>query len=160
MISGNVKLSDFGVSLNLNAVRNFTAKKTNDVNGTPNWMAPEVIKMQGASKASDIWSLGCTLIELVDSKPPYSDLNTMAAMYRIVSDDDVPIPLRCSPELTDFLKLCFAKDPLLRPSAVTLFDHAWLKNNWNPYQDLRAQDSIPFLRRISTSREIQSSIYS
>lgn len=34
--NGNVKLSDFGVSLNLNAVTNIT-KDVNEVNGTPNW---------------------------------------------------------------------------------------------------------------------------
>lgn len=55
--NGNIKVSDFGVSLNLNALNQ---TREYEVNGTPNWMAPEVIELKGASTASDIWSLGCT----------------------------------------------------------------------------------------------------
>lgn len=67
--TGNVKLSDFGVSLNLRAV-----EQIKDVAGTPNWMAPEVIELKGASTKSDIWSLGCTVIELLTGRPPYGDI--------------------------------------------------------------------------------------
>jgi serine/threonine protein kinase len=37
-------------------------------------VAPEVIEMSGACFASDIWSLGCTIVELLTGKPPYADL--------------------------------------------------------------------------------------
>lgn len=77
--NGNVKLSDFGVSLNLRAMERRTK---NDIAGTPNWMAPEVIELKGASTKSDIWSLGCTIIELFTGKPPYADIsNSMAGRY-------------------------------------------------------------------------------
>ena len=73
--TGNVKLSDFGVSLNLRAME----REIKDVAGTPNWMAPEVIELKGASTKSDIWSLACTVIELLTGKPPYSDVgNSMS----------------------------------------------------------------------------------
>ena len=68
--TGNVKLSDFGVSLNLRAME----REMKDVAGTPNWMAPEVIELKGASPKSDIWSLGCTVIELLTGRPPYADI--------------------------------------------------------------------------------------
>lgn len=86
-------------------------------------VAPEVIQLQGASTASDIWSLACTIIELITGKPPYAELLAMSAMFRIVEDDRPPIPPRCSPELSDFLIQCFAKDPLNRPTADELFNH-------------------------------------
>ncbi|KAI7848084.1 kinase-like domain-containing protein, partial [Circinella umbellata] len=86
--NGDVKLSDFGVSINLKLKESFT----DSVAGTPNWMAPEVIELQGASTKSDIWSLGCTLIELYTGKPPYADLIPMATLFRIVEDDCPPIP--------------------------------------------------------------------
>lgn len=37
-------------------------------------VAPEVIELKGASPASDIWSLGCTVIELLTGRPPYADI--------------------------------------------------------------------------------------
>jgi serine/threonine protein kinase len=76
--TGNVKLSDFGVSLNLWNLRHMERERKN-VAGTLNWMAPEVIKLEGAGYASDIWSLACTVIELLTGRPPYSDvLNYMS----------------------------------------------------------------------------------
>lgn len=147
--NGNIKLSDFGVSLTLNAMEN--AKETADnVAGTPNWMAPEVIELKGASYASDIWSLGCTVVELLTGKPPYSEIgNSLAVMFRIVEDPNPPIPEGCSENLRDFLSLCFKKDPKERPTAESLFEHPWLKRSWGLHKDLRPDDSVPFLRRIS-----------
>ncbi|KAG9124161.1 hypothetical protein FRC07_012619 [Ceratobasidium sp. 392] len=143
--NGNVKLSDFGVSLNLTAM-----EKVNEVAGTPNWMAPEVIELKGASTKSDIWSLGCVVIELLTGRPPYGDIpNGLTVMFRIVDDEGPPIPEGFSPMLRNFLELCFNKDPNLRPSAAILFEHPWLKQNWGAYKELRPQDSIPFLRRVS-----------
>ncbi|KAF8202162.1 hypothetical protein BJ912DRAFT_431034 [Pholiota molesta] len=144
--NGNVKLSDFGVSLNLRAM-----EREKDVAGTPNWMAPEVIELKGASTKSDIWSLGCTVIELLTGRPPYAEIsNAMTVMFRIVEDDMPPIPEDASDPLKDFLEQCFHKDPTRRPSAEELCEHAWLKNTWVALKDLRPQDSIPFLRRVST----------
>jgi len=157
--NGNIKLSDFGVSLNMRAVEHFAErtsigrsadvmKAPNEVAGTPNWMAPEVIKLQGASPKSDIWSLGCTIVELLTGKPPYADLgNSMTVLFRIVEDPMPPLP-ETSPELQDFLKLCFTKDPEERPSAALLFEHEWIKAG-NPDLIQRPQDSLPFLRRLS-----------
>ncbi|KAJ2883349.1 Protein kinase of the Mitotic Exit Network, partial [Coemansia aciculifera] len=119
---GNTKLTDFGVSLNLKL------RKPGDesvVAGTPYWMAPEIIQLDGACMASDIWSLGCTIIELLTGKPPYSELMQMAALYRIVEDDHPPIPEGISEELKDFLLLCFQKEPANRPTAAELMSHSW-----------------------------------
>ncbi|KAJ7285231.1 kinase-like domain-containing protein [Mycena rebaudengoi] len=144
--SGNVKLSDFGVSLNLRAME----REIKDVVGTPNWMAPEVIELKGASPKSDIWSLACTVIELLTGRPPYAEIaNSMSVMFRIVEDDMPPLPEGCTPLLEDFLSQCFNKDPTKRPSAVMLCEHPWLKKNWGAHKELRPQDSIPFLRRVS-----------
>lgn len=55
-------------------------------------VSPEVIELKGASSKSDIWSLGCTIIELYTGKPPYSDLIAMTAMFKIVEDECPPIP--------------------------------------------------------------------
>lgn len=90
---GTVKLADFGVATK--AVPG--AAHESGVVGTPYWMAPEVIELNGATTASDIWSLGCTVIELLDCKPPYHHLQTMAALFRVVNDDHPPLPESASP---------------------------------------------------------------
>ncbi|KAF8630155.1 hypothetical protein AX15_003105 [Amanita polypyramis BW_CC] len=144
--TGNVKLTDFGVSLNLRAME----REMKNVAGTPNWMAPEIIELKGASIKSDIWSLACTIIELLTGRPPYGEIsNSMSVMFHIVEDKMPPIPEECSDLACDFLTQCFNKDPTKRPSAETLFEHQWLKRTWGIHKELRPQDSIPFLRRVS-----------
>uniref|UniRef100_A0A6N2LYQ4 non-specific serine/threonine protein kinase n=1 Tax=Salix viminalis TaxID=40686 RepID=A0A6N2LYQ4_SALVM len=96
---GLVKLADFGVATKLTEAD----VNTHSVVGTPYWMAPEVIEMSGVCAASDIWSVGCTVIELLTCVPPYYDLQPMPALFRIVQDDRPPIPDSLSPDITDFL---------------------------------------------------------
>ncbi|KAI8384131.1 kinase-like domain-containing protein [Blakeslea trispora] len=94
--TGGLKLTDFGVSLSLKMKDD---ENTGEPAGTPNWMAPEVIKFAGASAKSDIWSLGCTIVEMLTGRPPYAGMPSFAALYRIVEDDEPPIPktLKLSP---------------------------------------------------------------
>ncbi|KAI9494322.1 hypothetical protein BDB00DRAFT_311157 [Zychaea mexicana] len=120
--TGDVKLTDFGVSLNLRIKQDDMGAPA----GTPNWMAPEVIELKGASTKSDIWSLGCTIVEMVTGKPPYADMIAMSALYHIVDDEEPPIPDNVSDALHDFLRACFQKDPEHRPTAHELVRHAWL----------------------------------
>ncbi|GMH46908.1 hypothetical protein TrVE_jg11879 [Triparma verrucosa] len=127
---GSVKLADFGVAMNLTDAGNSAEGDTNDndVVGSPYWMAPEVIEMQCPTASCDIWSLGCTIIELLTGKPPYMELEPMAALFRIVQDDHPPMPAGVSDSLKDFLLLCFKKDPNMRTSAAELLSHQWLQN--------------------------------
>lgn len=72
---GVVKLSDFGASKNIlqNVGATGSVKLSKTITGSPYWMAPEVVKKVGHSKAADIWSLGCCVIEMLTSKPPWSE---------------------------------------------------------------------------------------
>ncbi|KAL4327355.1 hypothetical protein HN51_034574 [Arachis hypogaea] len=121
---GLVKLADFGVATKLTEAD----VNTHSVVGTPYWMAPEVIEMSGVCAASDIWSVGCTVIELLTCVPPYYDLQPMPALFRIVQDEHPPIPDSLSPDITDFLHQCFKKDARQRPDAKTLLSHPWIQN--------------------------------
>ena len=73
---GRVKLADFGVATKMDAAGFDT--QANTVMGTPYWMSPEIIQMSGFTTASDIWSVGCTVIELVSGSPPYFSLPPMS----------------------------------------------------------------------------------
>ncbi|KAJ7766474.1 hypothetical protein DFH07DRAFT_1058607 [Mycena maculata] len=117
---GTVKLADFGVAANTTSVNDGA------VVGSPYWMAPEVIEQSGATTASDIWSVGCVVIELLEGHPPYHTLDPMPALFRIVQDDCPPIPEGASPIVKDFLYHCFQKDCNLRISAKKLLRHPWM----------------------------------
>lgn len=98
--------------------------------GTPFWMAPEIIEMSdGAGTPADIWSLGCTVLELLTGSPPYFHLGTMQALFKMVEDSHPPIPKEFSPELHDFLLQCFNKDFRKRPTAKILMVHKWIAKN-------------------------------
>ena len=45
--------------------------------GTIPWMAPEVVKQEDFLLASDIWSVGCTVHELITGAPPFFDFQPM-----------------------------------------------------------------------------------
>lgn len=120
---GEVKLADFGVATK----RGASESTTDDPAGSPYWMAPEIIEMNGATPKSDIWSVGCTIVELATGQPPYFELDTMPALFRIVQDDCPPIPDGLSPLLNDFLLKCFQKEPFLRASAEQLLKHRWIQ---------------------------------
>ncbi|EFA86693.1 putative protein serine/threonine kinase [Heterostelium album PN500] len=117
---GKIKLADFGVATK------FDDLQAASVVGTPYWMAPEIIELNGATTKSDIWSVGCTVIELLTGAPPYYDLGPMPALFRIVQDDCPPLPEGISPALKDWLMQCFQKDPNLRISAQKLLKHKWI----------------------------------
>ncbi|KAF2636016.1 hypothetical protein P280DRAFT_553352 [Massarina eburnea CBS 473.64] len=119
---GLVKLADFGVATKQSGL------DQSSVVGTPYWMAPEVIELSGATTASDIWSVGCTVIELIEGKPPYHKLQPMQALFRIVNDDNPPIPGSASKYLGEFLMECFQKNPNLRIDARRLLKHPWIRS--------------------------------
>ena len=144
---GGVKLSEFGTSLRLREIEQMSSV----VASSPNWTAPEVIQLElkGISTKSDIWSLGCTVIELLTGKPPYADIPNimtgsapfciqftkinpslvLSVMSRIVEDDRPSIPGCFDDPLIAFLKECFHKDPAQRPSAGELLRHEWFKQH-------------------------------
>ncbi|KAF3548605.1 hypothetical protein DY000_02004127 [Brassica cretica] len=147
---GLVKLADFGVATKLNEAD----VNTHSVVGTPYWMAPEVIEMSGVCAASDIWSVGCTVIELLTCVPPYYDLQPMPALFRIVQDDNPPIPDSLSPDITDFLRQCFKKDSRQRPDAKTLLSHPWIRFSRRALQSsLRHSGTIKYMKEAATSSE-------
>ena len=64
---GHVKLTDFGLSKILENEED----KAFTICGTPQYLAPEVIKKKGYDKAVDWWSLGCVMFEMLTGKIPF-----------------------------------------------------------------------------------------
>lgn len=142
--SGNIKLTDFGVSRYVVS----SSSQSGNAIGTPFWMAPEIVQLKGPTTASDIWSLGCSVIEMLTGRPPYAKFESMHALYRIVTDPHPPLPSNLTEDCVDLLLACFRKEPNDRPDASELSVHPWLDQVWDGDPTL-AQESLPALHRIS-----------
>ncbi|XP_047262354.1 mitogen-activated protein kinase kinase kinase 5 isoform X3 [Capsicum annuum] len=81
--------------------------------------------------AIDIWSLGCTIIEMLNGKPPWNEYEAAAAMFKVLRDTP-PIPETLSPEGKDFLHCCFRRNPAERPSASMLLEHQFVRISHHP----------------------------
>ncbi|KAJ7541652.1 hypothetical protein O6H91_10G069100 [Diphasiastrum complanatum] len=123
--NGQVKLADFGMAKHINAHSIPLSFK-----GSPYWMAPEVIRNKnGYNCPVDIWSLGCTVIEMATAKPPWSQFEGIAAMFKIGNTLEIPrIPEFLSRDGQDFVRRCLRRNPAERPTAADLLEHAFVIN--------------------------------
>ncbi|PPR91751.1 hypothetical protein GOBAR_AA28937 [Gossypium barbadense] len=108
--NGIVKLADFGMAKH---VIKAVMKKDSDPN---------------LALAVDIWSLGCTVIEMFNGRPPWGELEGPQALFKVLNKTP-PVPEALSPEGKDFLRCCFQRNPAGRPSATTLLEHPFVRNS-------------------------------
>lgn len=95
-------------------------------------MAPEVILTEDKdcfyTTQADIWSLGITAIELAEKNPPLSDMHPMRALKLIPTHDmGLSKPKNFSKPFVDFVTVCLTRDPLKRPTANMLLQHAFIQ---------------------------------
>jgi eukaryotic-like serine/threonine-protein kinase len=105
---GTVNLAEFSVS----HLRERFDAATGVVVGTPAYMSPEQIRGEKADGRSDIWSIGCTIYEVLTYTKPFVGDNIAATMFAILSSD--PKSLRelrpdLSPELDDLVRRTLRK---------------------------------------------------
>ena len=121
--SSLAKLADFGSSVE---VSGDTCNAPILPRGSPLWMAPEVIRRESQGPESDVWSLGCTVIEMITGKPAWEDRG-VDTLSRIVFSDELPeFPTRLSELGRDFLEKCLRREPSKRWSCDQLLQHPFL----------------------------------
>ncbi|EWG43585.1 STE/STE11/BCK1 protein kinase [Fusarium verticillioides 7600] len=139
-LDGTCKISDFGISKKTDNI--YGNDKTNNMQGSVFWMAPEVIRSQGEGYSAkvDIWSLGCVVLEMFAGKRPWAKEEAVGAIYKIANGERPPIPEdiqdTLGPLAVAFMMDCFQVNPFDRPTAdVLLSQHPFceLDPNYNFY---------------------------
>uniref|UniRef100_A0A0D3C2Z4 Protein kinase domain-containing protein n=1 Tax=Brassica oleracea var. oleracea TaxID=109376 RepID=A0A0D3C2Z4_BRAOL len=124
----SVKLADFGSAVELEKPTVAIAPR-----GSPLWMAPEVVRRDYQGPESDVWSLGCTVIEMLTGKPAWED-NGFESLSRIGFSSELPfIPAGVSELGRDFLEKCLRRDRSQRWSCDQLLYHPFLRQDQHSF---------------------------
>jgi serine/threonine protein kinase len=110
-----VIITDFGIAQRSG---HQSAAAPGEMTGTPAFMAPEQAEGAPASAAADLWSLGATLYNAVEGRPPYNGPDYVSVLLTLLTQD--PEPPRAAGPLTPLLTALLQRDPTRRATA----DHA------------------------------------
>ncbi|MFF7642287.1 protein kinase [Streptomyces canus] len=116
---------DFGIS---RAADSSAITTTGNRVGTAAYMAPEYLREGRCDAASDVFSLGCTIVYAATGHAPFGDGTGVDVMHRVAfeaPDAEVMADIAASdPALAALLSACLAKDPAARPGPRQLIDAA------------------------------------
>ncbi|KAF5197986.1 Serine/threonine-protein kinase EDR1 [Thalictrum thalictroides] len=111
--SWNVKVCDFGLS----RLKHNTFLSSKSTAGTPEWMAPEVLRNEPSNEKCDVYSFGVILWELATLRLPWSGMNQMQVVGAVgFQNRRLDIPKELDPLVATIIRECWQTDPNLRPS--------------------------------------------
>ncbi|XP_057968165.1 mitogen-activated protein kinase kinase kinase 20-like [Malania oleifera] len=117
------KIADFGLAKR-------TSKQGPCFRGTPLYMSPEAVVRGTQGPPSDVWALGCVVLEMLTGRPPWDGaafLDREGLLSRIRTPNQLPkVPSTLSKEASDFLKKCFVRKAPFRSTAEKLLTHPFV----------------------------------
>lgn len=149
---GDVIVTDFGLAKEGLHGKN---ARTSTRAGTPEYLAPEVIKGEAYTKAVDWWSVGILVYEMTTGKPPFlcSDIQEL---FEKILKSPITLPPFVSLEVGDFINKLLQRNPLKRlcePSKIMA--HPWFKSiDWKKLE--AKQIPPPFVPQVSNSQDISN----
>jgi hypothetical protein len=100
--------------------------------GTPNYVAPEVLRGSGYDgRSADVWSCGCILYVLAAGTMPF-DEPQLGALFLVIANAKFNIPAHFSAELRDLITRILTADPKHRISTDQIREHAWFTPGYVP----------------------------
>ncbi|KAK9292058.1 hypothetical protein L1049_020012 [Liquidambar formosana] len=113
----NVKVGDFGLS----RLKHNTFLSSKSTAGTPEWMAPEVLRNENSNEKCDVYSFGIILWELATLRLPWSGMNPMQVVGAVgFQNRRLEIPKDVDPLVARIILECWQTEPNLRPSFAQL----------------------------------------
>ncbi|KAK7269254.1 hypothetical protein RIF29_21974 [Crotalaria pallida] len=113
----NVKVCDFGLS----RLKHNTFLSSKSTAGTPEWMAPEVLRNEPSNEKCDVYSFGVILWELATLRLPWTGMNPMQVVGAVgFQNRRLDIPKEVDPLVARIIWECWQQDPNLRPSFAQL----------------------------------------
>ena len=108
--NGYLRLTDFGMAKKLGE-----NEKAMSFCGTPEYLAPEIITMEGHDKSADWWSFGILLFEMLCGLPPFY-VENLDKMYELIKNSPVKFPKRITlqEDTKDIIKKLLEKNPKKR----------------------------------------------
>ncbi|GFP88966.1 mitogen-activated protein kinase kinase kinase anp1 [Phtheirospermum japonicum] len=116
--------------------------------GTPMYLSPESVTGFAQEAPSDIWALGCVVLEMLTGKRPWEG-EKEEILTRIGAEKELPkIPDWISEDAWDFLMCCFEREPGQRLTAELLLDHPFVDASCNYDGDVEELDEFSCDRSI------------
>ncbi|KAJ8532761.1 hypothetical protein K7X08_015650 [Anisodus acutangulus] len=114
-----VKVCDFGLS----RLKANTFLSSKSAAGTPEWMAPEVLRDEPSNEKSDVYSFGVVLWELATLQQPWGNLNAAQVVAAVgFKGKRLEIPHDLNPQVASIIESCWVKEPWKRPSFCAIME--------------------------------------
>uniref|UniRef100_A0A804L7C6 non-specific serine/threonine protein kinase n=1 Tax=Musa acuminata subsp. malaccensis TaxID=214687 RepID=A0A804L7C6_MUSAM len=119
LLSVELQVCDFGLS----RLKANTFLSSKSLAGTPEWMAPEVLRDEPSNEKSDVYSFGVILWEFMTLQQPWSNLNPAQVVAAVgFKGRRLEIPSDVNPQVAAIIESCWANEPWKRPAFSSIME--------------------------------------
>lgn len=136
--TGHIKLTDFGLSKEV-------SENTNSLNGTTEYMSPEMLTQQEYGIEIDLWALGILLYEMLTEKTPFYSQNRNKMITDIINSPPDLISIH-DKKAANLIKNLLIKDPKKRFTIQDVKSHVFFADmDWEMVMNKKYQPTfIPY----------------